>query len=66
MNVISATNGAKYDIRKKLAYEFHILLKIWFLEKDDFIVNDDVTPNLLFIKWSKLWKIRKFTENNSI
>ena len=48
----------------EFAYEFGILLKIWFWEKDDFIKNDDVTPNLLLIKYSKLWKLRNITENN--
>ena len=60
--MILATNGAKHNTRKKLAYDFRILLKIWFWERVDFIENDDVTPNLLLIKWSKLWKLRKVTE----
>ena len=53
INVMPAKNGAKHKTRKKLTDEFYFLLKILFLEKDDFTKND-VTPNWLFIKRTKL------------
>ena len=63
INVMPAKNGVKQKTRKKLTDEFYFLLKIWFLEKDDFIKND-VTPNWLFIKRTKLWKSINLIEIN--
>ena len=49
----------------KFQYSFFIIiLKNLIIKKVDLIKNDDIKPDWLAIKWTKLWTRKKPTEIN--